>query len=304
MSKYDNVLKKEKRKLTKLKPIITKEVYCTEVDKVSKEINNYKNNIKDEFIFSEENIHKTNQIKLVEYIKKRIDEYETKTGNVIKVLTRDIKRTKIRDLETSTTDYSYTVNKTKVKTDYTWKDLPKGFLSQLSQIPEKYLDDVSIAENTVTKKAYSEIFKVMNKRFVLKQLIERGANLKLQATDRREIYYIIRKIMNGETGLKGDVDAQTELIGKKIVIYCQKLSKYLDYDYWGYVYDYLNIKSKETIIVYNTDMETSTLSNKNLKEIAKIPFFLIICEKEEQLRATMEEMINRGYTEGFYGIVL
>lgn len=310
MSNYDNVLKKEETKkeriLTKLKPIITKEVYYSKVDKVSKGIYNCKTYLKDEFIFSEENIHQTNQIKLVEYIEKKIDEYETEAGNIIRALTRDIKRIKIIDLETSITNYSYTNPNTKVKTDHTWNDLhsTKGFLSQIHQTPEEYLDDIGIAENTNTKKAYSELFKIMNNRLVLKQLIERGANLNLQATDRREIYYIIRRSMDGKTGLKGDVDAQTMGIGKKIAIYCQKISKYLGYRYWGYVYDYLNIKPKETIIIYNTKMETSTLSNKNLKEIAKIPFFLIICEKEEPLRATMEEMINRGYTKGFYGIAL
>ncbi|KKK41570.1 hypothetical protein LCGC14_2624520 [marine sediment metagenome] len=75
MSNYDNVLKKEETKkeriLTKLKPIITKEVYYSKVDKVSKGIYNCKTYLKDEFIFSEENIHQTNQIKLVEYIEKK-----------------------------------------------------------------------------------------------------------------------------------------------------------------------------------------------------------------------------------------
>ena len=211
-------------------------------------------------------------------------------------MNKSIKRIKVRDLETSTTDYAYN------KVDYCWNDLPEGFLSQ---IPEEYLDnDVFIIRNTNTTIAYSEVFKFMNSRYVLKLLIEGGAELTLQATDRREVYYIVRKIMDGKIDLKGDSEAQTALIGEKIVVYCKKLYKHLDYKYWGYVYDYLNMKPKETIIIYDTEMVTTTLSNNNLKDFAETPFFLIICEKEEPLRATMEEMINRGYTKGFYGLAL
>ena len=208
-------------------------------------------------------------------------------------MNKNIKKVKVRDLETSTTDYSYT--KTKITTDYTWNDIREGFLSQ---IPEEYHNnEVYILKNTTSKIAVSEVFKLMNGRYVLKQL-----ELNLQATDLRETYYIVRKIMNNKLDINGDSEAQAKYIGAIVKRYCDKIYEHLGYKYWAYVYDYLIIKPKETVIIYDTEMNTTTLSNKNLKEIAKTPFFLIICEKEEPLRATMEEMINRGYTEGFYGV--
>ena len=208
-------------------------------------------------------------------------------------MNKNIKRVKIRDLETSTTNYIYP----KTKIDYCWNDLPEGFLSQ---IPEKYHNyDVDIVENNTTKKAYSEVFKLMNSRYVVKEL-----ELNLQATDLRETYYAIRRIMNNKLDIAGDNAKQAKGIGECVKRYCTNLYEHLGYKYWAYTYDYLNIKPKETVIIYDTKMDTTTLSSKNLEIFAKTPFFLIICEKEEPLRATMEEMINRGYTEGFYGVAL
>ena len=205
----------------------------------------------------------------------------------------NLKQVKVRDLETSTTDYTYP----KTKVDYCWNDLPEGFLSQ---IPEEYYNnDVDIVKNTTTTKTYSEVFKLLNSRYVIKQL-----ELNLQATDLRETYYSIRLIMNNKLDIPGNSDKQAKGIGECVKRYCKKLYEHLGYKYWAYIYDYLNIKPKETVIIYDTKMNTTTLSTKNLEVFAETPFFLIICEKEEPLRATMEEMINRGYTEGFYGVAL
>ena len=206
-------------------------------------------------------------------------------------MNKNIKKVKVRDLEASFTKHTHG------KIDYCWNDYPERFLSQ---IPEKYLDnDVYIIKNITRRIAYSEVFKIMNNRYVLKQL-----GLNLQTTDLRETYYIVRKIMNNKLDIPGGSDAQARYIGESIKRYCEKLYEYLGYKYWPYVYDYLLIKPKESIIIYDTEMNTTTLSNKNLKDFAKTPFFLIICEKEEPLRATMEEMINRGYTKGFYGVAI
>lgn len=209
----------------------------------------------------------------------------------LKKMNRNIKRVKVKDLETSTTKYKHR------KVVYIWNDIPEGILSQ---IPEEYHNnDVYIVKNNCEKEAYSEVIKLMNERYVFKQL-----GLKLQATDRSEVYYSIRKIMNNKLDIAGDSKKQRKGIGEKVPYYCKRLYEHLGYEYWGYVYDYLNIKPKETIIIYDTEMNTDILSNKSLKDYAETPFFLIICEKEEPLRATMEEMINRGYTKGFYGVVL
>ena len=206
-------------------------------------------------------------------------------------MNKNIKKVKVRDLETSITTHTHG------KIDYCWNDYPERFLSQ---IPEKYLDnDVYIIKNITRRIAYSEVFKLMNNRYVLKQL-----GLNLQTTDLRETYYIVRQIMNNKLDIAGDSEAQAKYISESIKRYCGKLYEHLGYEYWAYVYDYLIIKPKETIIIYDTEMNTTTLSIKNLKDFAKTPFFLIICEKEEPLRATMEEMINRGYTEGFYGVAI
>lgn len=206
-------------------------------------------------------------------------------------MNKNIKKVKVRELEASFTKHTHG------KIDYCWNDYPKRFLSQ---IPEKYLDnDVYIIKNITRKIAYSEVFKIMNNRYVLKQL-----GLNLQTTDLRETYYIVRKIMNNKLDIPGDSEAQAKYIGQAIKRYCEKLYEHLGYKYWPYVYDYLIIKPKETIIIYDTEMNTTTLSSKNLNDFAKTPFFLIICEKEEPLRATMEEMINRGYTKGFYGVAI
>ena len=206
-------------------------------------------------------------------------------------MNKSIKKVKVRDLEASFTKHTHG------KIDYCWKDYPESFLSQ---IPEKYLDyDVYIIKNITRKIAYSEVFKLMNNRYVLKQL-----GLILQTTDLRETYYIVRKIMNNKLDIAGDSEAQAKYISGSIKRYCERLYEHLGYKYWAYVYDYLIIKPKETIVIYDTEMNTTTLSSKNLKDFAKTPFFLIICEKEEPLRATMEEMINRGYTEGFYGVAI
>lgn len=207
-------------------------------------------------------------------------------------MNKNIKKVKVRDLETSITEYS----------TYRWNDIPEGILSQIPK--EWFDDDVYIVKNTNKMETYSEVFKIMNERYVFKQLIERGAELNLQATDKSEVYYIIRKTLNNKFDIAGDEKTQRKSIGEKITRYCKRLYEHLGYKYWGYVYDYLNIIPKETIIIFDTKMKTEILSNENLMEIAKIPFFLIICEKKEPLRATVEEMINRGYTKGFYGIVL
>ena len=206
-------------------------------------------------------------------------------------MNNNIKKVKVRDLEVSFTKHTHG------KIDYCWNDYPERYLSQ---IPEEYLDyDVYIIKNITRRVAYSEVFKLMNNRYVLKQL-----GLNLQTTDLRETYYIVRKIMNNKLDIPGNSEAQAKYIGSSIKRYCEKLYEHLGYKYWAYVYDYLIIKPKETIIIYDTEMNTTTLSNNNLKDFAKTPFFLIICEKEEPLRATMEEMINRGYTEGFYGVAI
>ncbi len=206
-------------------------------------------------------------------------------------MNKNIKKVKVRDLEASFTKHTHG------KIDYCWNDYPERFLSQ---IPEEYLNiDVYIVKNITRRVAYSEVFKLMNNRYVLKQL-----GLNLQTTDLRETYYIVRKIMNNKLDIAGNSEAQAKYISKSIKRYCEKLYEHLGYKYWPYVYDYLIIKPKETIIIYDTEMNTTTLSSKNLKDFAKTPFFLIICEKEEPLRATMEEMINRGYTKGFYGVAI
>lgn len=210
-------------------------------------------------------------------------------------MNKHIKKVKVKDLETSITNYTYTNNKTKIKGDYTWHNVSKGFLDQ---IPEEYHNrEIYIVNNRTSEEAYSEVFKTMNERYVLKQL-----ELNLQATDLREIFYMVRRTMNGELNL--NVKDPAKGIAGTIKRYCDKLCKHLGYKYWAYIYDYLIVKPKETIIIYDTDMNTTTLSSKNLNDYVKTPFFLIICEKEEPLRATMEEMINRGYTKGFYGVVL
>ena len=206
-------------------------------------------------------------------------------------MNKNIKKVKVRDLEASFTKHTHG------KIDYCWNDYPERFLSQ---IPEEYLNiDVYIVKNITRRVAYSEVFKLMNNRYVLKQL-----GLNLQTTDLRETYYIVRKMMNNKLDIAGDSEAQAKYISKSIKRYCGRLYEHLGYKYWAYMYDYLNIKPKETIIIYDTEMNTTTLSSKNLKDFAKTPFFLIICEKEEPLRATMEEMINRGYTKGFYGVAI
>jgi len=201
-----------------------------------------------------------------------------------------LKQVKVKDLPKTITEHKY-------GEILRFNVVPTNILDLIGE--EYYNEMVYVIENRANKKTGAEVVKVMNERFVQKQL-----NLNFQSTDKRELFYIIRYNLGGKLDIKGDNKQQGRSIDESIKGYCEKLVEPLDLKYWGYVFDYLDITPKETIIVYDTQMNPIMLSNENINEYTKTPFFLIICEKKETIKATMKEMINRGYDKGFYGLAL
>ena len=157
--------------------------------------------------------------------------------------------------------------------------------------------------NNRTTKSGIESIKFMNERYVFKQL-----DLTLQQTQKREIFYIIRTRSGGEL----DISNEDKFGEANIDRYCQELNNYLGYKYWVYARDYLNVKARAIITVYDTGMNPFVLTdepskdypNGTIERFIKTPFFLIISEKDETMRAIMEELGNLGYMKGYYGIVL
>lgn len=167
-------------------------------------------------------------------------------------------------------------------------------------IPEyQHESKVFFIKNNSKSKTGSEVVKFLNKRFLLGQL-----GMEQQKTDHREVFYMVRKKLKGHLDIKGNSDQQYISLSNMITTFYRKVKRIMGYDYWGISMDLLKTKSKGIAIIYDTQMNTTTLTMKNLEDFKRAPFFFIICEKEETLRSTMEEMINRGYNTGFYGIAL
>lgn len=155
-----------------------------------------------------------------------------------------------------------------------------------------------------TTKTGIEAIKYNNMRYVFKQL-----DLTLQETQEREVYYIVRK----RSGGKLDISDDKKFAEAHIDRYCKDLNEYLGYKYWVYVRDYLGIKAKAIITIYDTGMNPFVLTdepsddypNGTIEKFIETPFFLIICEKDETLKAIMKEMkVRGGYSKGYYGVAL
>ncbi len=174
------------------------------------------------------------------------------------------------------------------------------------QIPKtKYKDIVYLVKEFPRIKEKKEVVKILNKRWIFKQL-----DLNLQKTDKREVFYKVRKSFGGKLNLKGTKEEQQKAIGQAVDKYYNKLFEFLGFEYWGYVPDYLGVDIKGTANIFDMNMVEIILTKKNLIELERleefenVPFFLIICEKTILIDFTMRELINRGYNEGFYGISL
>lgn len=187
------------------------------------------------------------------------------------------------------------------------KDLPKD------QFPHEYMKFVKPEDhnktvfyvtfqitNTKATTAGMEMNKLMNYRYVFKQL-----EIDFPKTDLREIWYNIQTILKRK--YKKAMDMGFPSLEKAVggSGYCQKLYKHLGFEYWGYVYDYLKITPAEVIVVYEPNLTKEFLLNtRTIPKIAETPFFLVISEKKETIVDVMEELYNRGYRNGYYGINL
>lgn len=168
------------------------------------------------------------------------------------------------------------------------------------QIPEEHHKKVVFLVKEFPKiKELKEVVRILNRRWILKQL-----DLNLQKTDKREVFYKVRKIFGGKLKFGKSKKDRQDRIEQAVDEYYKHFYEFLGFEYWGYVPDYLEVDIKPTAIIFDMDMKETFLSMKNLAEFEKVPFFLIICEKTILIDFTMRGLINRGYNKGFYGISL
>ncbi len=191
------------------------------------------------------------------------------------------------------------------------------------QFPMKYMKDIP-EEKRERKVKYMhfhtektkiragiEVNKLLNRNYIFKQL-----DLPIpKELWKREIFYLVRKILGGEIDSKGKTKESRykNMETGMIDYYLKKLFNTLKeedpeiYQYWGFAQDYLNVFSKEIVEVYDKNMgPPSLLNNDTIKKISRTPFFLIICEKLSTLKAFMRELIIREYGKkyNYYGINL
>lgn len=187
------------------------------------------------------------------------------------------------------------------------KDLPEDqFPHEYMKFikPEDYDKKVFYVEyhinNPNKTTAGMEINKLLNYRYVFKQL-----EIDFPKTDIRDLWYYIQTLLRRKYKIGMDMGFKSFESAVGGGTYSSKLYKHLGYEYWGYVYDYLKITPAEVIVAYEPNLiDNFLLNTKTIQKIAKTPFFLIISEKKEILVSVMEELYEKGYREGYYGINL
>lgn len=188
---------------------------------------------------------------------------------------------------------------------------PMEHMKHISEEQQKTIRKYVYIDTTHHKitKTGIEVNKHINKIYIFKQL-----GLPIQATDKNEIYYSIRKKLGGILDVKYTDKSKERggIAAGKTDIYLKKLHNTMffenpvKYPTWEFVQDYLNISSKEKVDVYDKNIVGSFLNFEKIEEISKTPFFLIICEKQSTLKASMKELKIRGYGKkyDYYGINL
>jgi hypothetical protein len=188
------------------------------------------------------------------------------------------------------------------------KDLPENLkIETLSGVnhniyPAGYDNTtVMFVEDKTRTNTGRETNRQMNIRFIKIQL-----GIAVPDSDKREMFYLVRNKCGGVIDLKGS--SQQQYISFSIMLknFGEALVKVktFEYPYWGFALEYLGVYSKDTVITYDGDGTARALSVDDMTRYVNAPFFLIICEKESTLVDFIGELRNRGYTHGFFGLVL
>jgi len=172
----------------------------------------------------------------------------------------------------------------------------------LKDIPERYYDETVYIlcnhyKNKPPYKASYKLRKLMNRRFVFYQLelIDR-----LQEMSNREMWYFVEIMCGGQIDYGAKKPYKDSFIGQ-VKNFLKAIAKLYDIEYWGDVYELLKITAKARAMIYDSGKKIP-LDIKAVPKYTEVPFFFIICEKEDILRAMLKEIENRGYYYGFIGI--
>lgn len=188
----------------------------------------------------------------------------------------------------------------------------------VSEVPEKWRNNIDssffdrkvyIVKDITRKDTGRELLDILNERFVRKQL-----NLETPRADNRDMWYQAFTRL-GYTDLSGDSLQQQISFDGSVKSFCEKLVDFFKVPYWGYVQDELNIKSKARAVAWTIEgksflMDSETITKTHFGNdtndfydiINQMPFFFIICEKEEVLKSTMRALKDKGYSHGWLGM--
>ena len=172
----------------------------------------------------------------------------------------------------------------------------------LKDIPEIHYDKtVNILcdhyRNKIEYEASINLRTLMNHRFVFHQLELIDG---LQEMSNREMWYFVEIMCGGLVDYGSDNPYKDSFIGQ-VRNFLKAIAKHYDLEYWGDAYELLKITAKARAMIYDSG-KIIPLDIKAVPKYTDVPFFILICEKEDILRAMLKEIENRGYYTGFIGI--
>lgn len=163
--------------------------------------------------------------------------------------------------------------------------------------PKDYKRKVYQVEDNARSETGSLVINLLNQRFAYAQL-----DIEMQDMTKRQIWYIVDQKMNG-IDLSGSKLQQYISLSEMIKGYCDKLTDFYGYPYWGLVLDEINVTAKARATILNLNGVETGLNAQTFPNFEKAPFFFLISEKEDTLKSMLQELKRRGYTCGFYGII-
>ena len=185
------------------------------------------------------------------------------------------------------------------------------YLDPLKKIPEEFWENEiwfqsPNKKNPIQLDCKKRLRDYLNERFILYQLELNNISPELYDVlpemSLREVWYYIEILAerDGKT-----MDSGYNEFFKGITNYLKRIYEKMELPYWAYAYDSLKIKSKAKAMIYIYDEKelqwlTIGLDKNTLKTYTNVPFFLILCEKEDTIEPFLKELIKRDYKKEYF----